>query len=183
VAYDVLIFGLMILGISTAVVFSYKIAHSSVYPVGMVRKMPSSQDSGEGALACESAPPADLIDFATEGEIIRHANVSEQTVRKYVYRMALRESAKQHLKGQIRKLQPIKIVLFQDRWETPFRGPEPEDVALEKEVAEHSETLEYHSISFAALEKRVRKLEVESVKKSQEIAKEKAQVLQPETVH
>jgi hypothetical protein len=38
--YDVFIFALMIVGISSVVVFSYKIFHSHVYPVGIVRKMP-----------------------------------------------------------------------------------------------------------------------------------------------
>jgi len=41
--YDVFILGLMILGISGAMVFSYKTFHSRIYPVGIVGKVPVAQ--------------------------------------------------------------------------------------------------------------------------------------------
>ena len=47
--YDMFIPGLMIVGISGVVVFSYKIFHSRVYPVGIVRRMPTAQEEFEDA--------------------------------------------------------------------------------------------------------------------------------------
>src|SRR5258707_12280842 len=39
--YDMLLFSLTAVGIVSVAILSYKIAHSRVYPIGIVRRMPS----------------------------------------------------------------------------------------------------------------------------------------------
>jgi hypothetical protein len=176
----------MIVGISGVVVFSYKIFHSRVYPVGMVRKMPVPQENIEeastGLSASQSGLQAELMSLLEKGwsikETARDLHHSEQDILKhYLLRMKWKEVyAKRRQSGGSQ----FKFALHNlHLGETAIL--EWEDSALEDEIVEHGEALKSHSKQFEDLEKRIRRLESESVQKLQEAAEEKPQP--PQTVH
>jgi len=165
VGYDVFIFGLTILGISTVVVFSYKIFHSRVYPVGMVRKVPESQE------------------YADVGDL--RLSAQEQGMY-YSQRTAWKKYAKRDLRGRTvklhYKLSPAHYLPHKFETEHAFTfylRASAKDPA-QKGPVEHEEALKLHS-RLEDLEKRIRQLEIETVQKVQEAAEEKAQP--PHVVH
>jgi len=165
--YDVFILGLMTVGITSLVVFSYKIFHSRVYAVGIVRKVPAVQEYVEEASAGE------LISLLNKGwtnrEIAKDLRLPEQEVRYHIHRKL---DAKQQTGEQQHKLAIYYV------GQTHLH--EREDSALEEEVVEHGEALKLHS-RIEDIEKRIRRLEVESVQKLQEATEEKLQ--SPQVVH
>jgi len=160
--YDVFILGLMIVGISTAVVFSYKIFHSRVYPVGMVRRKISV--SPEDVDVFESGLETDVMDYLareTSSRKIADLHLSKQNVKDWRVYAKRRLGPKSHYKFPLRYLQTASL--------------EQEDSALEEEVVEHGEALKYHSKQLEEIEERIRRLEIESVQKLQEATEEKPQ--------
>jgi len=185
--YDVLIFGLMIVGISSLVVFSYKIFHSRVYPVGIVRKVSLTQEYVEKITRVSdfrtALDPDDLNRLISEGwsvgEIAGNLHLSEKDVRNYLRRDYFhRTTWDLHLK---RRLSPqmgkehYKLGLLH------FNESEAEDPDIKKEVSEHGEALKLHDKLLKEIEQRMRKLEVESVEKLQEAAEDTPQ--HPQMVH
>jgi hypothetical protein len=178
----------MIAGITSLVVFSYKIFRSRVYPVGMVRKIPPSQeylDEPSVGLRFETSIHSDLMSLLHQGwsvtEIARDLNLSEQDIKNYIQRVRNWEV---HAKG--RGLQSgwrqYRLVLRHNLEQNPSR--EGKDSTLEEllrtirtaeEIVEHGEALKIHSKQFEEIEKRIRRLEIESVQKLQEATEEKPQ--------
>jgi len=174
--YDVFILGLMIVGITSLVVFSYKIFHSRVYPVGIVRRVPAAQEDVEDASDVLPDFNTDLqAEFMsllnkglTKSEIAQYLRVSEHDIKDHLRRMTWKMYAK-------RSQSQHKFVLHNLHLrETAFVEP-----VLEEKVVEHGEATKLHS-RLEDIEKRIRRLEVESVQKLQE-AEEKPQ--SPQVVH
>ena len=158
--YDVLILCLMLAGISAVVVYSYKIFRSRVYPVGMVRRVRATQE-------CEDATASILPDFETapeHDEFIRSVVVEGFSDEEVFVRRRLGPPS-----GRRQYILTLRHYLRQ----TPFH--EREDSGLEGEVVEHGEALKRHSKQFEDFEKRLRRLELESVQKVQEGTEEKPQ--------
>jgi len=180
--YDVFILVLMIAGIASLVVFSYKVFHSRVYPVGMVRKIPSSQayidEAGLPDFKTESQ--SELMSLLNKGltnrEIARYLAVSEQDVKDRLQRMTWKVYAKRRLRSPQSEKHHVHFYLGKTAVLEPL-----EDSALEEEVVEHGEALKLHSKQFEDFEKRLRRLEIESVQKRQEATEEKPQP--PQMVH
>ena len=165
--YDVFIVSLMMAGITGIVVYSYKIAHSRVYPVGIVRSMPKARpldpeasrslDDGLRAFrVAENALSADVLDYA---------------LRELRYATVTKEDFPLLLHG------PLKI---RGRVTRPS-SPEEDKSAIEKKVAEQGEALKQYSKMLRELDKRVRQLETDSVEKLQETIEESAQT--PKMIH
>jgi hypothetical protein len=176
--YDLFILALMILGISSVVVFSYKIFHSRVYPVGVVRKIPASQEDletlAEPSVFRTQAELMSLLDKeCTDEEIAQTVHLTAQKIRYYRHRIRRKLDAKQLPSDPTGKHAIYYVGLKYLR--------DPEDPALEDEVVEHGEALKIQARQFEAFEKRLRRLEVESVKKLQEAAEEQPQA--PPVVH
>ena len=179
--YDVFILGLMIVGITSLVVFSYKIFHSRVYPVGIVRRVPAAQELVDEASAESSGfgagLEADLMDYLARDwsniEIARDLNLSEQDVKKHLQRVTWALHAKRR-SGLKSGKQQYKLALLHYWAQKQPHEPETEDPALEKEVIEHGEALKLHSKQLEELEKKMRRLEIKSVQELQE-AEEKPQ--------
>jgi hypothetical protein len=169
VGYDVFIFTLTILGISAVVVFSYKIFHSRVYPVGIVRKV-SAQREEETAILPYLMTGADVAGIVPEdwssGGISVDLKLSGKTVAYYI------------LKHQLSGRQD-KAVLIRSLRNKYLHG-RPEDLALAKEAAEREEALKLRS-RIEDMEKRIRELEIKSVQQLQETAEETLQP--PQVVH
>lgn len=176
--YDVFIFSLTVLGIVTALVYSHKIAHSRVYPVGMVRKMPAASPAQERVDEItvhlpDSLLQGDIIELVAKGlsnsDIAKDLHISESEVKRCIHRLALGASVKKKAANwQI--FADKEFGTFQPRLRQPLLHAER--LTLEAEVTEQSEILEHHLNLFADLEKRVRRLEVEKVRMSQEAAAE-----------
>lgn len=171
----------MVVGITSLVVFSYKIFHSRVYPVGMVRKIRTPQEVSDFGTDLE----ADLTDYLTRDwstkEIAEHLHLSEEDVKDYLNRVRWKLYAKQQ-SGLKSGKQQYRLVLL-DYWaqKQPSHKSKTKEHALEKEVVEHGETLQFHSERFEEIEKRIRQLEVKSVQELQEATEEKSQP--PQVVH
>lgn len=178
--YDVFILCLMLSGILAVVVYSYKIFRSYVYPVGMVRRTPAIQE-------CEDATTSILPDFETpfeqdefikavivEGfsdkELDRDLNLSEADIKDYLQRDTKKVYAKRRLRAHSGWRQ-YRLVLRHNLEQNPSR--EEKDSTLEEEIVEHGEALKIHSKQFEEIEKRIRRLEIESVQKLQEATEEK----------
>ena len=177
--YDVFILGLMIVGISSVVVFSYKIFHSRVYPVGIVRRVPAVQlqeyvdeasaESGFGT----SFEAADLIDYLARDcsniEIARYLNLSEQDVKYHLQRVtwALREKRRFALQSGKRQ---YKLALHLGK--AAFL-----ESVLEDEMVEHREAMKLYSKQLEELEKKIRRLEIKSVQKLQETTENKSSLM------
>ncbi len=174
--YDAFILVLMIVGISTVVVFSYKIFHSRVYPVGIVRSVPAAQEYAEDASAEPSNLATDFNRLMAEGcsvgDIANNLHLSEQDVKHYIYRVKWDIYSKRRFSSQIGKQQYRLAVRY--RGQKPSDEPET-DPDLKKEVSEHGEALKLHDELFKDIEQRMRKLEVETVQKLQEAAEETPQ--------
>ncbi|HXL09674.1 MAG TPA: hypothetical protein VN966_05595 [Candidatus Bathyarchaeia archaeon] len=180
--YDVFILGLMIVGITSLVVFSYKIFHSRVYPVGIVRRVPAAQeyvDKTSTGLTGFKSLQTELMSLLDKGwsnsEIARDLHLSEQDIKDYLQRATWEVYSKRRLSPQSGKRQ---YMLALHNLEHPLH--ECEHSALEEEVIGHGEALKLHS-RLEDFEKRIRRLEVESVQKLQEAAEEKPQP--PQAVH
>lgn len=181
--YDVFIPALMVVGISSLVLLSYKILHSRVYPVGIVRRVPAAQECVDEASTelpgSLSGSQTELISLVAKGwtnkEIARDLNLSEYTVRSRLHRILRKLDAKQQPSSPTVK-QQHELAHYYLRQQNPFH--EREDSPLEEEVVEHGEALKLHSKQFEDFEKRIRRLEVESVQKLQEDAEEKPQPTQ-----
>jgi hypothetical protein len=169
--YDVFIFTLTVAGLVTVLVFSYKIAQSPVYPVGIVRPPPTQQP---------------LLELIERQEVAR--------LRAEAYRAAAGKRFKFTQKGFLipRDLTEFQIVLPEHAaskehvWVVPVDEGVvlvDRDSAIEMEVAGHGEHLSDHDKQLTAFEKRLRRLEVESVKKLQEAAEGMPQATQAEIVH
>ncbi len=110
-------------------------------------------------------------------EIARDLNLSEADIKDYLLG-TWKVYSKRPMRLQLGERQ-YKLVLRHNLEQNPFH--EREDSAIEDEVVEHGETLELHSKQFEDLEKRIRRLEIESVQKLQEATEEKPQA--PQAVH
>lgn len=178
--YDVFILGLMTVGISSVVVFSYKIFHSRVYPVGIVRRMPVAQECVDERSAELPASPRrfqqELMSLLEKewsiGEIA-DLHLSETDIEGHLQRVKV--FAKNYSKQRRPRPQSGR-----EQYRLALRlgetaSLEREDSALEVEV-------KLHSKQFEDFEKRIRRLEIESVQKVQEAAEEKPQP-QPPVVH
>ena len=180
--YDVIILCLMLAGISAVAVFSYKIFRSRVYPVGMVRKIPLLQayiDERSAGLSDfgNVLETGDLKRLMAEGcsheEIATVLHISEPDVKDLLQRVTRKLYAKGRSGPHSGKRQYYYLA------ENPFH--ERGDSALEEEVVEHGEALKLHSKQFEEIDKRIRRLEIESVQKLQEATEEKPQP--PRVVH
>src|SRR6266576_3418308 len=98
----------MIVGITSLVVFSYKIFHSRVYPVGIVRRVPAAQEYVEEATTRLSDfrtvfEPDDFNRFIAEDyshrEVARELHLSERDVKDYL-RVKWNLHTKQRLRSQ-----------------------------------------------------------------------------------
>lgn len=181
--YDVFILGLMIVGIMSLVVYSYKIFNSRVYPVGIVRRTPATQeyiDETSAGLGFETGLQPDLMSLLdkdwSDTEIARDLNLSEQDIKDYLQRVRNWEVRAKGRIGLQSGRRQYKLALHHLR-QNPLR--EREESPLEEEVVEHGEALKIHSKQFEDFEKRIRKLEVESVRKQQEAAEEKLPLMLP----
>ncbi len=192
-SYDIFIFCLTTAGVLGAAIFSYKIARSRVYPIGIIRRATPSQPVAKNisikAYIDESGDESCRID-AAEGL----GNV-EETVAQY-------QQQPVELKAGVGKSVIIGIGavsgrvhwhyvparFFRDRrvyrlQQPPSLETEPSptekntDPTLEKKVAEQGQALE-------ALEQRLRRLEVQSVQSVLESQESDApQAAQSETIH
>jgi hypothetical protein len=173
VVYDAFISTLTVVGIVTALVYSYKIARSRVYPVGIVRELPEARKSIE-------APP-EQREATTPPARWEGAGAGKETWR--CESCGLVQARGKDL--QCRRCKHITLSQFAmtvEKMEESVAN-EPEQLALEKEIAEHGATLKAHSKLFKDIEKRIRLLEVESVKKSQEAAEERPRPQQAEVIN
>ena len=183
--YDVFILALMMVGISSVVVCSYKIFHSRVHPVGMVRKIPSSpqrvDEASAGLLDLKKSLQAELVSLLGKGwsteEIARDLHLSEEDIKDYIQRMTWEAYARRGFRVHSGKQQYI-VTVGHSLAQNPFH--EREESALEEEVVEQGEALKSHSKQLEEIEKRIRRLEIESVQKLQEATEEKPQ---PPVVH
>ncbi len=176
--YDVFILSLMIAAITSLVVFSYKIFHSRVYAVGIVRKVPAVQlqeyvdEASAGDFKGDLQ--AELMCLLGKGwsnsEIARDLHLSEQDIKNHLRRMTWKMYAK---RNQSQHKFALHYLHF---GETAFVEP-----VLEDEVVEHGEALKLHSKQFEDFEKRIRRLEIESLQKRQEATEDKPQP--PHVVH
>jgi hypothetical protein len=167
--YDVFILGLMIVGITSLVVFSYKIFHSRVYPVGIVRETPAAKEyENTTTLLADfgTALEPDTADIYSYIEIAR-GEQDEQGIKDY--RDTWKVYSKRRLGPQSGRRQ-YKITLRPNLRQNPSH--EREESPLEEEV-------KLHSKQFEDFEKRLRRLEIESVQKKQEATEEKPQPPQP----
>jgi hypothetical protein len=163
--YDVFILCVMAMGISTVVVFSYKIFRSRVYPVGIVRTVPAPKQCADETFAAELD---DLQkDFQTKITLLMGDDLSPKDVTDWL-------NTTWRPKSQSGK-QPYKLAVRHHSGQNPSR--EREDSALEEEIIEHGEALKLHTKQFEEIEKRIRQLETESVQKLQEAREEKHPVL------
>ncbi len=164
--YDAFILSLTILGIASVVVFSYKIAHSRLYPVGIVRKLPGSRKPIDEA----AAQLGGLVDVPPE-QIAAAAPIRvEPAPGKEMWRCEKCGLLQYRGKDfQCRRCDPM--------------ATQGGHFALEKEIAEHGEALKLQRKLVKDLEKRIRQLEVELVKKSQEAAGDKPRLPRAEYVN
>ncbi len=189
--YDIILFGLTAAGILTVAIYSYKVAHSRVYPIGIVRRTPSRSVAEDRPITIyidESGEPCGLAtDFENNVEGLRNAEiaqdlgVSEETVAQY-----RRQSVK--LKTGVGKtFQAFSVHGGGTAWRQHFMprwysvqfdlSPQKQDPTLEKKVAEQGQALR-------ALEQRIRELEVQSVQSVLEPQESDApQAPQPRTIH
>jgi hypothetical protein len=178
VVYDVFILGLMIVGISGVVVFSYKIFHSRVYPVGIVRRTPTIHEE------LNNATVRALSDFWATAELPEVSMLEGWHYKEIADLRLSEQNIVDYLQRQIRKKYLVPgLGLLLDRREyknalrhlgaNPFH--EREDSPLEEEVVEHGEALELHSKRLEEIEKRIRRSEVKSVQELQEATEENPQ--------
>ncbi len=173
--YDVFILGLMIVGISSVVVFSYKIFHGRVYPVGMVRRIPVSQENVDKSSDFQSSFQAELMSLLEKDcsikEIARDLHLSEHEIEGHLQRVRWKVYAKQYAKQ--RRLSPQS---GKGQYRLTLRLGET--ASLEREDSALEEKVRLHSKQFEDFEKRIRRLETESVQKLQEATEEKPQPAQ-----
>jgi hypothetical protein len=170
VAYDALIIILMIAGISTALVYSYKITHSRVYPVGMVREFPDALKSIEIPTKQPTVKTTPIVwEVAPEKDAWRCESCGLVQPRKKGFQCR-----------RCKQISSLQATVAIEKMEESLAN-EPDQVALGRDVAEHSQALKLYSRMFKDLEKRIRQLEVEAVQKSQEAAQENPR--QQELIH
>ncbi len=167
----------MLSGISALVVYSYKIFRSRVYAVGMVWKIPALQtyidESSSDLPDFNSGFQVELKSLLDESWLnkatVLDLNVSQREAEDYLQRIVKGAYTKRR-----RSLQPGRQ---QDTLVLRKLGKKPaeecEETALEEEVIQHGEALKLHSKQFEEIEKRIRRLEIESVQKLQEATEEK----------
>jgi len=125
------------------------------------------------------------VDYLARGwsnrEIATELHLSEQDVKDYLQRVTWTLYAERRLGLKLGK-QQYKLA-FLNYWEQkqPSYKPGAEEQGLEEEVVEHGEALRLHSKQFEDFEKRIRRLEIESVQKLQEATEEQTQT-QPSQV-
>lgn len=156
--YDVFILSLALIGIVGVLVFSYKITHSSVYPVGVLEKSSLHNESinkDEAELRRVGLSESDWLTWRNVAKTsidIENAFQSEWERDKCsVYEFTM----------------PTGIRLNTTRGDKLRQEPtrETEQSKIEREVAEQKKALK-------AIENRVRQLELDSVQKSQEAGEE-----------
>jgi hypothetical protein len=168
VVYDIFILGLMIAGILSVAVFSYKIFHSRVYPIGVVRKIPASQ----AFVAETSAELSGLSTSRFEAEVmgllykyddssiteIAHHSGRDIDIGAQLPQLAAKRYTKQrrlsHQSGRVQR----RFVVY---WRDPEREESAEEIELRSKLED--------------FEGRIRRLEIESVQKLQEADEEKPQ--------
>jgi hypothetical protein len=142
--YDIFIWILIVSGIVTVAVYSVKIARSGVRPVGTVQKLPASEMISEALVA------------KVAKELFREEFVTSKQWHLY--------NAYTKPRGKLRDMLALweaDILIKQEQEQSTLQHEE--DVALEEIVAEHEQALKH-------FEKRIRQLEVEAVRKTQEAA-------------
>jgi hypothetical protein len=174
VAYDAFIFVLTAVGIVTVIVYSYKINHSRVSPIGMVRSL--------------SDPLESVQPLATEQQIVEiDSALLKATAWKESWRCEscglIQPRGKDSQCRRCKKHAVFQMTMSLERIPEDSSIDESGQLALEGEIAEHGETLKEHDKIFRNFEKRIRQLELESLQKSQEYAEERPGISQPRTVH
>lgn len=182
--YDFFIWSLTVIGILGIAVFSYKMAHSRGYPIGIVRRRDVSQsiDASEGILVpgpfldelYQATTPnlqKEILSLIGKGcrnvEIAQALHVSEHTVRRLVFRYSQSQSKLTKAVYQPRHEEYYPQVTF--NFDSVLQElPAEKDPTLEKKVED--------------LEKRIRRLEVQSVLKSQE-SNDRPNVRESKSVH
>jgi hypothetical protein len=171
VAYDAFIFTLTLVGIVTVLVYSYKIAHSRVYPVGIVREISNPEKSVD--------LPPEQVEAAAAARVIAWR---EMWCCEHCGLVQPRGKEPYGKDFQCRRCKEVAVSPFAT---VGMMGKslanESEQVAHEREFAEHAEALKHLTKMSSDFEKRIRKLEVEAVRQSQEAAEEKPQ--QAEYIH
>ena len=145
----------MTVGILSMAVLSYKIFHSRVYPVGMVREIPIPQD----------------VLNREEVERIAYSDVWVKRHKHGIANSLFEKDAKQ-----------FKTCSPYYGGGEPSVSQKPQDSTLEEKVTEHEEALKVYSKQVENLEKRLRRFETERMQKLQEADEEKF-LQPPETVH
>ncbi len=156
--------------------------HSRVYPVGIVRRVPAAQELVEEASAglsgSTSGLQAELMSLLEKDwpieEIARDLHLSEHEIEGHLRRVRLKVYAKQYAKQ--RRLSPQS-----GKGQYRLALHLGETASLEREDAALEEEVKLHSKQFEDFEKRLRRLEIESVQKLQEATEEKLQP--PQVVH
>jgi hypothetical protein len=170
--YDAFILTLSALGIATVLVYSYKIAHSPLRTVGIVRELPESQKSGVDSIRHAGSTGSPMWSMSANGKETwrcEGCGLVQSRSTDFQCRRCKEKSA-------LRFVMAYEIV--------GDSGPdESAQSALEGEVAQHGETLKAHSRLFKDIEKRLRQVELESVKRSQEAVEEHPQTSQTEFIH
>jgi hypothetical protein len=177
--YNVFILTLMISGLATVAVFSYKIARSPIFPVGIVQERPPRQSLLERDLGNEAARlwagthavpewagrhavPGKRFEIAMQDLLMRGDVAQCRTV--------LREDDESKDHAWVVAVDE-GVVLIDRR------------SSVEMDVAGQGEQLSSHEKILRAFEKRIRQLEVESVAKIQAAAEDTPQAGQAAIVH
>lgn len=205
--YDVLISCLATTGIAGALVYSYKIAHSLVYPVGIVKKMdqPSRQEPAAIGLfpasisALEREVRNSRLRNAASHEKARILSSGEHLVLNRHYELIYRA-----------RVAKVRRHTFQGREEKVWRcdhcGKVQFSAGLKCEYCEHAavpplakeptktqraggdliepgQSLQSHSAAIQDLERRIRQLELESIKRQQARPEEEDLQIPQDWVH
>ncbi len=189
--YDAFILSLAIAGIVGVLVYSYKMAHSRVYPIGIVRKPAATRKSVYDAIA-------DL-------QLRRYEDVRavEGIQSLHTYRLLFKEAVQAkgtHAAPGKSSWQSIAVALSDrvllDTDIDIFFAPRKKSgrseelakegagrSAIEEAVGEHAKALEFHQRLFQHLEERIRELELESLRKLENVGEEKPHTARTDLIH
>ena len=179
--YDIIISALAIIGIAAVVVSSYKMAHSRVYPVGVIHRSVDTRkmiDSG--------ATERTKNDGQTEKEV----KVKSRAGKYFTYTNEMWQceecglvqpfgedrhckNCKHHMTSE-----PCSEILENEGTEAGM----PDNSVFDR-VTKLDQKLSSHVKSIHDLEKRLRRLEVESFRKLQSTGEETAQPTREEIIH
>ncbi len=162
--YDLFIFALAFIGIAGALYFSHKISSHPVRHVGMVRTLPGAEAKTEDR-AGQASP--------TEAEVWLQYDPDEEG--KALHRKDWKCEQCGLTQNRSKDLRCRRCAAkYAEEGNEQMRAEEAADTNLEVQVQRHDGMLEKHFEMIASLEMKVRKLEVESLRNSQQTQKEPA---------